>query len=161
MSSAQQIWSQYETQFKQTVNQAQKQEEIEQYFYIFTTYLSQQKYDMKTIEDMRPLIREAVDDVIKVKFRAPQTPVDMRPSIFSDQKESMIPILAGQPEDRVVFETDLRVYNRLAKWINRENANMQYKILKRDSDKSRGKYKGKMWLKSVDLKTIPDSGVSV
>ena len=147
MSSAQQIWSQYETQFKQTVNQAQKQEEIEQYFYIFTTYLSQQKYDMKTIEDMRPMIRGVVDDVIMAKFTSPKTAIHVTPSISCDQKESMIPILAGQPRDRVVFETDLRVYNRLAKWINRENANMRYKMLNSNSERSKGMYKGEMWLK--------------
>ena len=149
MSSAKAIWALYDAYFKQTINQAERKEQIEQFYYKFKTYLSEQNYSIKDIEGMEPMMKDAVDQAIKTKFMTSERAKCVQLLSQEESKETPLPVLIGQPDDKVVFETDLRVYNRLAKWINRENTNMQYKLSKSDRDTYRGPYKGKMWLKVI------------
>jgi transcriptional accessory protein Tex/SPT6 len=149
MSSPKAIWVSYDAYFKQTIAQAERKEQIEQFYYKFKIYLSEQKYSIKDIEGMEPMMKEAVDHAIKTKFMTSERAKCIERLSQEESKQTPLPILIGQPDDKVTFETDLRVYNRLAKWINRENVNMQYKLTKSDRDTYRGPYKGKMWLKVV------------
>lgn len=143
MSSAQQIWSQYEAPFRQTIDQAQSKHQIEQYFYIFTAYLSEHNIEMDTIEAMKPMIQEEVKRVIKRKFVTPLTVLEVEPN---DSTPCTAPLLTGKSEDVVLVKLDIRTYNRFAKWINRENHDLRSKLRNNDIDNCRRRYKGDLWM---------------
>ena len=146
MSTAQQIWSQYEAPFRQIIDQAQSKHQIEQYFYIFTAYLSEQNIEMDIIEDMKPMIQDEVKRVIKRKFI---TPLIVLETGINDSASCKAPLLKGKCDDVVLVKLDLRTYNRFAKWINRENHDLRSKLRDSEIDNCRRRYKGDLWMELV------------
>jgi hypothetical protein len=140
-----QIWSHYEAAFKSVINQAERRSQIDQYFYRFTAYLSEQGIEMKTIEAMTPMIQDEMDTIIRRKF-APPLKISQSQSTDSNIARQ----LAGDPKDIVLVRMDIRTYNRFAKWFNKQNNELISKQKKINDDNYPNGYKGyhksKMWM---------------
>ena len=145
MSSPEEIWLYYESAFVQKIDEATTQRDVERYYYIFMEYLSTQGHSMQTIEAMKPLIQSVMTNIIKKKFTMEKDAKLIGGSTSSDNKSSF-PIFMGRPEDRIRLETDLKTYNRLIKWMNRENGLIVSKSSKMRNNENQGKDIGKMWI---------------
>ena len=145
MSSPEEIWLYYESAFVQKIGEATTQRDVERYYYIFMEYLSTQGHSMQTIEAMKPLIQSVITNIIKKKFTVEK---DAKPigGLTPPDNKSSFPIFMGRPEDRIRLETDLKTYNRLIKWMNRENSLIVSKSSKMRNNENQGKDIGKMWI---------------
>lgn len=140
-----QIWSQYEQSFIRVIEQAESRDQIEKYYYTFTEYLSTQNHSMDMIDAMKPMIQSTMIQMIKKKFVLTSAILLPRYEV-SDGEDLSFPCFMGHPDDKITFETDIRTYTRLIKWIQKENSLIENK-------KSRGKYEDRpskrMWVKAV------------
>ena len=132
MSTIEQTWLGCQTAFKETIAQAEKREQIEQYYYKFTAHLAEQGYCMRDIERIIPMIQATMKDVINEKFTASPDPTQL------------IPVIDRDSDDIVIIKTNVRAYNRVANWMNGEN-------LKSNSRPHKKRYKGDLWMKVVEI----------
>ena len=135
MPTPEEIWAAYQTPFRQTINQAQSRDEIERYYYKFVAFLSEQNHTIADIERLAPMIQATMREVITEKFI---------PKSINIDPNKPIPNLVRDPDDVVVIKTNIRAYNRIAKWMNTENQ-------KSNSRPYKKRYKDDLWLEVVKI----------
>lgn len=145
MSSPTETWLHYEQSFIRVIEQAESRDQIEKYYYKFTEYLSTQNHSIHTIEAMKPMIQSTMIHIIKKKFVLTNAVLLPR-SEGSKGGDPDFPLFMGHSDDIITLETDISTYNKMIKWVQKENNLIQKRIIRTKGQDGPSK---KMWLKAV------------